>query len=101
MALLFGVASIAQGISLASLVNPSPLSLVPGFEADDDAPLKLKRDGSLKLRPYGLTRITRHPLILPVVPWGLANAILTGGRAPDLVIFLGLAAYAVAGCKAQ
>ena len=31
MALLFGVASIAQGISLASLVNPSPLSLVPGF----------------------------------------------------------------------
>ena len=65
------------------------------------APLQLKRDDSLKLRPYGLTRITRHPLILPVVPWGLANALLTGGRAADVVLFFGLALYALVGCYAQ
>jgi len=97
----FAVATAAQGISIASLLNPSPLSLVPSFEADSNAALGVKRDDRLKLRPYGLTRITRHPLILPVVPWGVANALLAGARAPDLVIFLGLAAYAVAGCKAQ
>ena len=70
----------------------SPLSLVPGFEADAAALGGVKRDDSLKLRPYGLTRITRHPLILPVVPWGVANALLAGAHPPDLVVFLGLAA---------
>ena len=98
---LFFIAAAAQGVSLASLVNPSPLSLVPGFEADADAPLQLRRDDSLKLRPYGLTRITRHPLILPVVPWGVANALLAGGRAADVLLFVGLAVYALVGCYAQ
>ena len=63
--------------------------------------LGVKRDDRLKLRPLGLTRITRHPLILPVVPWGLSNALLAGAHAPDLVLFLGLALYALAGCRAQ
>jgi len=97
----FACASAAQGISIASLVNPSPLSLVPGFEADDGSLLGVKRDDRLKLTPTGLTRITRHPLILPVIPWGVSNALLAGAHAPDLVLFLGLATYAVAGCKAQ
>ena len=100
-AVLYFVAAAAQGISLASLVNPSPLSLVPGFQADPGAPLQLKRNDSLKLRPYGLTRITRHPLILPVVPWGVANACLSGGRVADVVLFVGLAIYALVGCYAQ
>ena len=97
----FALASIAQGISIASLVNPSPLSLVPGFEQDDDALGGLKRDDGLKLAPRGLTRITRHPLILPVVPWGISNAALAGWHAPDVALFVGLAVYALAGCKAQ
>lgn len=100
-AALVAVASAAQGISLASLLNPSPLSLVPGFEASSAAPLGLARDDSLKLRPYGLTRVTRHPLILPVVPWGLANAALGGGRPCDVVLGGGLALYAILGCYAQ
>ena len=100
-AFLFALAAVAQGISLASLGNPSPLSLVPGFSGDSDSALGVQRDDSLKLNPYGLTRITRHPLILPVVPWGLANAALTGGRAADALLFVGLAAYALAGCAAQ
>lgn len=97
----FAVASAAQGASLASLAQPSPLSLVPAFEGDPGAPLGVRRDDGAKLAPSGLTRITRHPLILPVVPWGAANALLAGGRGADLALFLGLAVYAVAGCAAQ
>ena len=99
--LAFAVASAAQAISIASLVNPSPLSLVPGFEQDDAAVGGVRRDDGLKLVPRGLTRITRHPLILPVVPWGVANAALAGWHAPDVALFCGLAVYALAGCKAQ
>ena len=77
---LFAVAAGAQGISIASLFNPSPLSLVPGFAASNEAPLGIQRDDRLKLEPLGLTRITRHPLILPVVPWGVANCLLGGGQ---------------------
>ena len=99
--LLFATASLAQGISIASLFNPSPLSLVPGFESDTASPLGVRRDDRLKLTALGLTRITRHPLILPVVPWGAANACLAGGNDVDFALFLGLAAYAVFGCLAQ
>ena len=110
------VASICFGISIASLINPSPLSLVPGFvlppgkestnnnsilPAKQRKAVLVERQDSLKLDPRGLTRITRHPLILPVVPWGMATALLVGGRLPDLVLFGGLAVYAVAGCAAQ
>jgi uncharacterized membrane protein len=98
---VFAVAAIAQSISIASLFNPSPLSLVPGFEGDGDAPFGVRRDDRLKLTPLGFTRVTRHPLILPVVPWGVSNALLAGGHACDLALFIGLAIYAVAGCKAQ
>jgi uncharacterized membrane protein len=97
----FVAASAANGLSLTSLLQPSPLSLVPGFKGDDEQLLGLRRDDTLKLNAAGLTRITRHPLILPVVPWGLSNAVLTGGHEADLALFVGLAIYAVAGCKAQ
>ena len=97
----FAAAAAAQGVSIASLFNPSPLSLVPAFDTDDDSPLGVRRDDTRKLAAAGLTRITRHPLILPVVPWGVANALLTGGHACDLAIFVGLSLYALAGCRAQ
>ena len=93
------VAALAQAISLTSLANPSPLSLVPAFVPDEAG--DYRRDDSLKLRPYGLTRITRHPLILPVLPWGIAQAVLAGGGLEDWVVFGGLGLYAVAGCWAQ
>lgn len=96
---LLAIASLAQGISIASLFNPSPLSLVPGFRSSPDG--GQERDDSLKLRPYGLTRITRHPLILPVVPWSIANGLLAGGRPADLALFGGIAIYTLIGCWAQ
>ena len=40
-AVLYFVAATAPDISLASLVNRLPLSLVPGFQMDPGAPLQL------------------------------------------------------------
>jgi hypothetical protein len=93
----------ANTASLSSLANASPLGLVPGFETaataqgDNEKTTtrgksglpQLNRNDSLKFQVRGLTRITRHPLILPVVPWGMANAILMGGRLQDWIFFGG------------
>ena len=104
-------AALSFGAAIASLVNASPLGLMPSFEADDGtadegkslgSPVAgLRRDDTLKFTTRGLTRITRHPLILPVVPWGIATAILAGGRPCDVILFCGLSIYAMAGCYAQ
>jgi len=100
---LFWMASAASGASIASLFNASPLSLMPGFEqaSAEDASVPIIRNDSLKFTPRGLTRITRHPLILPVVPWGIANSVIAGGRVADFLLFGGLALYSIAGCMAQ
>ena len=103
------VTSLALGTSLASLVNPSPLSLMPGFTTtknntttgSSSTRLPLQRQDSLKLSARGLTRITRHPLILPVVPWGVAHAILLGPTAADGILWGGLSVYSAVGCAAQ
>jgi uncharacterized membrane protein len=102
-------AALSYGAVIASLFNASPLGLMPGFGVtakNNDGKVNnivntIQRDDTLKLEAYGLTRITRHPLILPVVPWGLANSILAGGRACDYILFGGLSIYAIAGCFAQ
>jgi len=113
----FLVAAVAGAFSLASLVNASPLGLMPSFRrrdtvvgndsssptitASSDTVLGITRDDSLKFIPTGLTRITRHPLILPVVPWGMVTSILAGGRDFDFILFGGLSLYAIAGCYCQ
>ncbi|KAL3945071.1 MAG: hypothetical protein SGBAC_000862 [Bacillariaceae sp.] len=111
----YAVAALSGGISIASLVNPSPLSLVPVYEqdsdnADDDSAnadnsssnkTGIRRNDSKKLQAYGLTRITRHPLILPVVPWGVATAMIMGGQLRDFLLFGILSLYAIVGCAAQ
>lgn len=104
--LLFFTASLSFAAAIASLFNASPLSLMPGFQQasddfDDGNIGGIQRNDSLKLKPRGLTRITRHPLILPVVPWGIATSSLAGGRACDFILFGGLAIYAIAGCACQ
>ncbi len=99
-------AALSFGAAIASLVNASPLGLMPSFEADDGTTSSgsvagIRRDDALKFTTRGLTRITRHPLILPVVPWGIATAILAGGRPCDVILFGGLSIYAIAGCYSQ
>ena len=114
-----GTAALSFGASIASLFNASPLGLMPSFEAQasssstggqqilsststpGDTLGGIRRDDSLKFTAKGLTRITRHPLILPVVPWGIATSYLAGNRPCDYILFGGLALYAVAGCFAQ
>lgn len=115
-------AALSFGASIASLTNASPLGLMPSFEQTQSSTSSLssssgdeqilspspgetlggiRRDDSLKFTAKGLTRITRHPLILPVVPWGFATSWLAGNRLCDSTLFCGLALYAVAGCFAQ
>jgi hypothetical protein len=125
------VATLSGAFSLVSLLNASPLGLVPSFrqkeksdlatttttttttititieenESTDIAPgdtlMGITRDDNMKFEPKGLTRITRHPLILPVVPWGLSTSILVGGQNQDYILFGGLALYAIVGCYCQ
>ena len=98
-ALFLACATAANTASLASLVNASPLGLMPGFEQTKEG--QIQRNDAQKFIVRGLTRITRHPLILPVVPWGIANSILVGNRLADWILFGGLSLYAIAGCAAQ
>ena len=105
------IAALSFGAAIASLFNASPLGLMPSFEAEGNdnttresgnaAIAGITRDDTLKFITRGLTRITRHPLILPVVPWGFATAYLVGGRTCDYLLFGGLSIYAIAGCYAQ
>jgi len=105
----YGVASTSFAVSIASLFNASPMSLMPSFKKikNESATtgfgsiVGFQRNDSLKLEARGLTRITRHPLILPVVPWGVATSYLAGGRTVDFILFGGLALYAIAGCACQ
>ncbi len=124
--LSYTVATLSGAFSLASLVNASPLGLMPSFRQQDknvsgvaaarvlsdsrvmatkpaagDTLLGITRDDSLKFDPKGLTRITRHPLILPVFPWGIATAVLAGGQPSDAILFCGLSLYSIAGCYCQ
>ena len=95
---LHWIAALSWGCSIASLFNPSPLSLVPVFNQEESA---VVRNDSQKLQASGMTRITRHPLILPVAPWAIATAFSIGGMERDLSLFGILALYSVAGCIAQ
>ena len=97
------IAALGFGAAIASLFNASPLGLMPSFEAEgnDNTSVSIRRDDTLKFTTRGLTRITRHPLILPIVPWGFATAYLAGGRNCDYILFGGLSIYAIAGCYAQ
>ena len=100
-------AALSFGAAIASIFNASPLGLMPSFEdvsSDDNESNSIagiRRDDTLKFTTSGLTRITRHPLILPVVPWGFATAYLAGGRPCDYILFGGLSIYALVGCFAQ
>lgn len=101
-------ASLGIGAAIVSLFNASPLGLMPSFEGTSPDKVSQKaiaefvrRDDTIKFTTRGLTRITRHPLILPVVPWGFATAYLAGGRPCDYLLFGGLSIYAMAGCFAQ
>lgn len=50
--------------------------------------------------PYGLSRITRHPLFMSLGLWGLSHCIING-YASDVAFFGGFAVFALIGCAHQ
>lgn len=71
-------------LTIAALIQPSPLGITPGA----------------KIRPYGLTRITRHPAFLSLGLWGLSHT-LVNGFASDVAFFGGFFVFALVGCAHQ
>ncbi len=82
LALLLAGASFA--FVVASPTQPSPASLTAGARTS----------------AYGLTRITRHPMFLPMGLWGLAH-MAVNGFASDVAFFGGLFAVGLLGCMHQ
>lgn len=85
-----GVAVVTQVVSLVSFsvvagsfFQPSP-AMVPGAGA----------------RVYGLLRITRHPMFMPIGAWG-ASHLLVNGYSADVAFFGGMVLFAVIGCAHQ
>jgi uncharacterized membrane protein len=74
---------LALVLLVASLLNPSPASVVPG-----DA------------TPRGAFRITRHPLLMSLGIFGLVH-LLPNGSATDVAFFLGFPVFAVVGAWHQ
>ena len=70
--------------SVASFFQPSPA----GMGASGTA------------RARGLTRITRHPLFVPIAFLGLSHAAING-FATDVIFFGGLFVYGIVGCMHQ
>lgn len=50
--------------------------------------------------PYGLTRITRHPLFMSFGLWGLSHCLING-YASDVAFFGGFPLFALIGCAHQ
>ena len=83
--LLLGLANTAGLVMLAAgLLDPGPGSVV----------------GKPREAPIGVYRITRHPVFMGVSVMALAHTI-ANGYATDVVFFVGLAVFALAGCRHQ
>lgn len=83
------VVSIALGLLGFAMIasafrQPTPMGMVPG------APT----------RAHGVTRITRHPLFMGVLPWALGH-LLVNGWAHDVAFFGGFAVFTLIGCAHQ
>ena len=78
--LLMGVAFV---LFVSSFLQPSPAGMAPA-----------------SLTPHGVQRITRHPLVMSFLVFGLAH-MLPNGWAADVAFFGGFAVFAVLGARHQ
>lgn len=85
--LLTSVVYLGMGIALvlfvSSFVQPSPAGMAPAA-----------------LTPRGVQRITRHPLVMAFVVFGLVH-LLPNGSTADVAFFGGFAAFALLGAAHQ
>lgn len=76
---LIGIAGVVAGYA-----QPAATSIIP----------------SKSKSPYGLTRITRHPLFMALGLWGLSHCLING-FASDVAFFASFPIFAVLGCAHQ
>lgn len=85
---VFEISWIVSGLSftfiVASLFQPSPLGM----------------GTSGKAQPYGLSRITRHPMFVPLATLGAGHLLLQGYQT-DVAFFGGLLVFGYLGCAHQ
>jgi uncharacterized membrane protein len=80
---LNGIMAVAFILLAASFVQPSPASVVPG-----------------KPIPHGALRITRHPLLMSILIFGLVH-LVGNGSTTDVVFFGGFVAFTAVGAWHQ
>lgn len=81
-AIALGTAAFA--LLVASFVQPSPAGMDPRAAAT----------------PHGITRITRHPMLVAFILWASGHLIVNG-FATDVAFFGGMALYSVIGAMHQ
>jgi len=74
----------AFAVLVASFVQPSPAGMDPRAE----------------VMPHGLTRITRHPMLVAFILWA-AGHLIVNGFATDVAFFGGMALYSIIGAMHQ
>lgn len=79
LAALLGIAGV-----VASYMQPAATGIIP----------------TASKAPYGLTRITRHPLFMSLGLWGLSHCVING-YASDIAFFAGFPIFALIGCAHQ
>lgn len=83
LALMYGGMMLAFVLLVASLARPSPASVVPG-----------------DVEPRGIYRITRHPLFMAFVVFGLLH-LLPNGSTADVAFFGGFVLFPLIGAWHQ
>ncbi len=78
------ISALSFAFIVASLFQPSPLSMGTTGEA----------------RAYGLSRITRHPMFVPLATLGIGHLLLQG-HLSDVAFFGGLTLFGLLGCAHQ
>lgn len=80
---VYAVMGLAVVLMVASFVQPSPASVVPGVAT-----------------PKGVLRVTRHPLMMAFALFGLAH-LVPNGFATDVVFFGGFTVFSLIGAWHQ
>jgi uncharacterized membrane protein len=85
--LVRGIVYVGMGVAfvllVASFLRPSPAAIIPGNP-----------------EPYGVYRITRHPLLMALVIFGLVH-LLVNGAASDVAFFGGFVVFTLIGARHQ
>ena len=82
--MMYSGVGLAFVLLVASFVNPSPASLIPG-----DA------------TPRGVYRITRHPFAMALTIFALLHLVPPGRSSPEVAFCAGLVAFSVIACWHQ